>query len=213
MEWFLQNIKWIFSGIGVVAIPFIVKLIRIKSATKQTTIEHEMVVIKVMGGKEECENGAATIVYFVSCFVNSHHKPVIYDDRVRAPYGILSHEFSPTADFRYEDENRYLRYKITANDAKNTLCFNGKVSINHKLKKEKGRIGFHIPYNTKYMIVVVDISEADFIHDYKVEARLEKFGTLTQIIDGNKVHYDHLSRTYTIKIDYAPADSDMFFEW
>lgn len=178
---------------------------------KETTIEHGMAVIKVKGTKEECETGKAIVEYFVSCLVDSDRKPVVYDDRVRAPYGILSHEFSHEAEFKYEDRNQYLDYRITTTDAENPLCFRGKVVVNHKLTEEKGRIGFHIPYNAKYMIFQVDISEADFIHDYKVEAKIEKFGTPTRTID--EIPYDDLSRTYIVEVEDAPADSNMVFEW
>lgn len=181
---------------------------------EETTIEHGMVVIKVRGSKEECENGQAKLMSFGSLLVDSPKKPVKYKDTMRADSGIFGYNFTPKFNVdkdRYErTSHRVLEYEISALDSKNKLACTGELLTHQELQKKKGGLAFPIPYHAKNLIVQIDITDAKFIRDYNVEANLKKLGVSPK---QKPMHFNPLTWTYTIKVDEAPAESNIAFEW
>lgn len=185
----------------------------IQNPLTKTIVEYGMVNIKVKGTVEECENGSATVTYLGSSLVDSPYKPVTYQDRVVATSGIISQKFTPEAIVFNEDQFKrnptYLEYEIVATDAESKLSFTGEIVVHQRLQKKKGGIGLHIPYNAQYLIVNINIAEAPFIRDYNGAAKL---------IDRNDVKiinatFNESSKTYTITLNNAPANSNIAFEW
>lgn len=177
MEWLSQNKEWMFSGIGVVGFSFIFYLFKwiFKHVKQGTTIEHGVVVIKVKGTKEECENGTAKLISFGSLLVDSLDKPVKYKDTIRANSGILSYNFTPKVKVDKErlerTEYHVLEYEISALDERNKLACTGEIVTHQKLQKKKGGLAFRIPYYARHLIVQIDITDAKFIRDYNGKAK------------------------------------------
>ena len=186
------------------------------------TIEYGMVHIKVKGTPEECENGTATVTYLGSSLVDANKRPVIYKDRVKAREAfntILAQEFEPEIKILNKDFEEYrndLDYEITGPE-NGPLSFVGGVCVKRKLQRKSGFIALHIPYNAKYMIVQIDVSEAQCIKEY-----IDKCNgnAILRNMINNKPNYvsiphtfNNLCETYTIKIKNAPKESDMIFAW
>lgn len=183
------------------------------------TIEYGMVNIKVKGSKEECENGTATVTYLGSSLVDADQRPIIYEDQVKAGGGknILAQEFTPEAEIlNYETFEKYknnLIYKLTGPENE-PLSFVGGIRVRRKLQQKGGFVGLHIPYNAKYMIVQIDVSEAQCIKEY-----IDKYNGIARLMNGkdrdNPIPYtfNKLSQTYTITIQDATKGSDLVFAW
>ncbi|MBQ4439480.1 hypothetical protein II898_11480 [bacterium] len=183
------------------------------------TIEYGMVHIKVKGTPDDCEQGTATVTYLGSSLVDADQRPIIYEDQVKAGGGknILAQEFTPEAEIlNYETFEKYknnLIYKLTGPENK-PLSFVGGIRVRRKLQQKEGFVGLHIPYNAKYMIVQIDVSEAQCIKEY-----IDKYNGIARLMNGkdkdNPIPYtfNKLSQTYTITIQDAPKGSDLVLAW
>ena len=174
----------------------------------EITIKYGMVNIKIK--KAPTEDGMAIVIYHGSSLVDAPHRPVKYQDEVKASNDkILFYEFKPKEKIlnkdKFEEYRNILKYEITGPDNE-PLFFIGDVIVSRKLPE--GNIGLHIPYYAKYMMVNIDISDAQFIKNGKatfINSDSENLPSITQT-------FNELSKTYSLSIKNVPR-SDLIFTW
>lgn len=172
----------------------------------ETTVKYGMVNIKVQ------ESGPATVIYHGSSLVDAPHRPVIYEDIVMASKDkIISYEFEPKAKIlnpdAFEQNRNILRYELTG-PKNEPLFFIGDICVSRTLQRKQGNIGLHIPYYTRYLMVNIDISAAQFIQNGKaifINGDSKDFPPITQT-------FNKLSMTYSLSIRNVPR-SDLIFTW
>ena len=174
------------------------------------TIKYGMVNIKIK--ETPTEDGTATVIYHGTSLVDAPHRPVKYEDIVMASKDkILFYEFKPKAKIlnpdAFEQNRNILRYELIGPE-NGPLFFIGDIIVSRKLQKKQGNIGLHIPYYAKYMMVNIDISDAQFIKNGKatfINSDSENLPSITQT-------FNELSKTYSLSIKNVPR-SDLIFTW
>ena len=174
------------------------------------TIKYGMVNIKIK--ETPTEDGTATVIYHGTSLVDAPRRPVKYEDIVMASKDkILFYEFKPKAKIlnpdAFEQNRNILRYELIGPE-NGPLFFIGDIIVSRKLQKKQGNIGLHIPYYAKYMMVNIDISDAQFIKNGKatfINSDSENLPSITQT-------FNELSMTYSLSIKNVPR-SDLIFTW
>lgn len=189
------------------------------SAPTVTTMEYYHVDITVKGSIADCETGRALTIYTGSALVDSSIRPVLYKDRVKTQNGICSHRFYPCETVLNQDEFTrnpiLLEYTIQAPSKYEKLFFTGEIITNAQLRKDKGGIGLHIPYFTKYVTMNIDISSVPFIREYGGNAVLsykDEEGCIQSKKISDLQFYDN-SGIYCISVRDVPTDSNIYFNW
>lgn len=169
------------------------------------SIEFEMVNIKV-----EKENNKYHFIYLATLLVDSLERPIKYRDRISTHSGTIKPDFKLIKDGDYIcdppeiDDNKQLNYieyevKPTPEKEKDELFFTGKIEI---VDRTENWFGLHIPYNAKYLIINVDVSQ---INMETVSAELEGEKNFKKL-------YDEKNKTYIFKTENVRKDSDIIFK-
>ena len=103
----------------------------------EITIKYGMVNIKIK--KAPTEDGMAIVIYHGSSLVDAPHRPVKYQDEVKASNDkILFYEFKPKEKIlnkdKFEEYRNILKYEITGPDNE-PLFFIGDVIVSRKLQE------------------------------------------------------------------------------
>lgn len=185
----------------------------------ETTMKFYNVHALVKGTVEDCERGTALITYTGSALVDSPDRPVIYEDRVKTKFGIVSHRFFPAEQLIDEDEFRrnpiQLDYKIAAKSADELLYFTGEIVAHCQLSSEKGGLALHIPYFAENVTFFLDVSSVPFVRDYGGKAYVSRKGDDRIVHNFNEaeVIFNPQNLTYAITARNVPADSNIVFVW
>ena len=186
---------------------------------KETTMKFYNVHAVVKGSVEDCEKGYALLTYTGSALVDSPERPVLYEDRVKTLFGIVSHRFFPTEQLLDEDgfarNPIQLDYKIASESADEPLYFTGEIVANCQLPAEKGGLALHIPYFAENVEFFLDLSAVPFVRDYGGKAFVSRRDTDRTVrqFDETKVIFNPQNLTYAITARNVPADSNIVFVW
>lgn len=184
-------------------------------------IKYGVVNIKVKEALEEDNFGEVT--YLVSSIVNSPRKQMKYRDHIivqtkdSTDKAILL-AFNPKETILNPDQrgrnNSYLEYEVEIPD---NGILTGAINVKQKLRKKKGGIGLHVPYETKYLIVNIDIEKAMFIEACNPEVKLTNRDPKKPLLLNYTLDYksncESSANIYNFSFDNIPADSDISFEW
>lgn len=185
----------------------------------ETTMKFYNVHAIIKGTVEDCEKGCALLSYTGSALVDSPDRPVIYEDRVKTKFGIVSHRFFPAEQLIDEDEFRrnpiQLDYKISAKSADEPLYFTGEIVVHCQLPAEKGGLALHIPYFAENVAFFLDVSSVPFVRDYGGKAYVSRRGDDRIVHNFNEVEviFNPQNLTYAITARNVPADSNIVFVW
>ena len=187
---------------------------------KETIMNFYNVHAVIRGTKEDCDKGLAVVTYTGSALVDSPERPVIYEDRVKNLFPIISYKFFPAEEVINEDEFKrnpiMLDYRIVSKSNTEKLYFTGEISAHIQLLQEKAGILLHIPYFTETATIFLDISNVPFIQNYNgkpvVWRRDEKDGKMKEFNEAELI-YNSENLTYAITARNIPADSNLGFTW
>lgn len=185
----------------------------------ETTMKFYNIHAVVKGTLNNCEKGSALLTYTGSALVDSPEKTVVYEDRVKTKFGVVSYHFFPKEQLTDEDGFKRnpieLEYKLVSENDYEPLYFTGEIVVNCQLPRIKGGLGLHIPYFAENIGFFLDFSAVPFICDYNGKAYVSRKdeNKIVRRFDETNVIYNRQNMTYAITARNVPADSNIVFVW
>jgi len=140
-------------------------------ATVRSGLIYYHVHLRAEGERSACERGACRLTYFGSGLFDSPDQDQRYVDRVRGANKIEVPNFRPEAQVINPAEHArtgtYLEYQV-AGDKPLHIC--GEIRTTVQLSDAKGGLALHIPYPTRHVTFVVDLTACEIVPSVPVWA-------------------------------------------